>query len=453
MIRRYRPTMFSNPKGSTMRPISRRTILEGSALGAAALTLAGARPKASAQERVTAGLIGSGGMGSNHLRMLAARQDMDLAFICDVDGDRLAEGESIARKVSGKAPKGVKDLRHVLDDRTVDAVWIATPDHWHAPAAILALDAGKHVYVEKPCCHNIREGRLMAEAVKRSGKILQVGTQSRSTAVVEDAIARVKGGAIGDVLVAKAWNSQRRRSIGKSQPSQPPRQLDFDLWVGPAPMVPYRSNMLPGIWRWWHAFGCGDIGNDGVHDIDVACWGLGVASHPSRIACLGGKSFFDDDQQFPDTQYAVFEYPDAAGPGRPKQLIFEQRIWSPYVQEGYENGAAFYGTEGMLVIGHSIGWTLYGPNNKKIAERTGPADVAAHHQNFLDCIRETTVPNANITVGHRSATLVHLANIGARVGRILHFDPQAETIADDSEAVGLLSRQYRDGHWAAPRSS
>ena len=227
----------------------------------------------------------------------------------------------------------------------------------------------------------------MVEALARSGKHLQVGTQSRSTAVVQDAIERVRGGAIGEVLVAKAWNSQRRRSIGKTKPSPPPPQLDFDLWVGPAPMVPYRSNLLPGIWRWWYDFGCGDIGNDGVHDIDVACWGLGVDTHPGRIACLGGKSFFDDDQQFPDTQYAVFEYPDAAGPGRAKQLIFEQRIWSPYVQEGYENGAAFYGTEGVLVIGHSVGWTLYGPGNKKIAERTGPADLAAHHQNFLDCVR------------------------------------------------------------------
>ena len=150
------------------------------------------------------------------------------------------------------------------------------------------------------------------------------------------------------MLVAKAWNSQLRRSIGKSQPSEPPAFLDFDLWLGPARKVPYRSNLLPGIWRWWYDFGCGDIGNDGVHDIDVALWGLGVKSHPSKAACLGGKSFFDDDQQFPDTQYAVFEYPAENG-GRPKQLIFEQRIWSPYKQEGYENGAAFYGTKGMLI--------------------------------------------------------------------------------------------------------
>ena len=356
-------------------------------------------------------------MGSNHLRLLSRRSDVEIVAVCDVDRDRLADATAVVEKGSGKAPRAVNDLREVLDDRRVEAVWIATPDHWHAPAAILALDAGKHVYVEKPCCHNFREGHQMVAAVARSGKCLQVGTQSRSTAVVQEAIAKVSGGAIGEVLVAKAWNSQRRRSIGKTRPSSPPAQLDFDLWLGPAPAVSYRSNLLPGIWRWWYDFGCGDIGNDGVHDIDVACWGLGVDTHPARIACLGGKSVFDDDQQFPDTQYAVFEYPDAAGPGRAKQLIFEQRIWSPYVQEGYENGAAFYGTEGVLIIGHSVGWTLYGPRNKKIAERTGPADLAAHHQNFLDGVRgESKALNADVNAGHRSAALVHLANIAARVG-------------------------------------
>lgn len=437
-----------------MRSISRRSVLKGSALGAATLTLGHAETKGADEPRVMIGVIGTGGMGMNHVRMLASRRDVEIAYVCDVDEARLTGAASAVEKGSGKGPKVVKDLRRILDDKGVEAVWIATPDHWHAPAAILALNAGKHVYVEKPCCHNIREGRLMAEAVARSGKHLQVGTQSRSTAVVQDAIDRVRGGAIGEVLVAKAWNSQRRRSIGKFKPSQPPPQLDYELWLGPTPDFPYRANLLPGIWRWWYDFGCGDIGNDGVHDIDVACWGLGVDTHPSRIACLGGKSFFDDDQQFPDTQYAVFEYPDAAGPGRAKQLIFEQRIWSPYIQEGYENGAAFYGTEGLMVIGHSVGWTLYGPKNKKLAERTGPADLAAHHQNFLDRVRgHAKKTNADVAVGHRSAALVHLANIAARVGRVLHFDPKAETIIGDIEAASLVGRRYREGHWAVPKLS
>ena len=257
-------------------------------------------------------------------------------------------------------------LRKVLDDSEVDAVYIATPDHWHAPAAILALAAGKHVYVEKPCCHNVREGRLMVEAAKRAGKVLQVGTQSRSAPFLQEAIQRLHEGAIGEVLVAKAWNSQRRGSIGKTQPSQPPPQLDFDRWVGPAPMVPYRSNMLPGIWRWWYDFGCGDIGNDGVHDIDVALWGLGVKTHPTRVTCLGGKNFFDDDQQFPDTQYAICEYPrDGAPSGRTTQLIFEQRIWSPYLQEGYEEWCGI-----LRDKRHAARWSRQGLEAVRRAQQT-----------------------------------------------------------------------------------
>src|SRR5262245_59427364 len=416
-----------------MKNTGRRTFLQSAALGAAALTLGPGSSAAAADRRVVIGLIGPGGMGSNHLRLLARRTDVEVAYVCDVDQSRLAAAAKTAEELSKKAPKAAKDLRQVLDDKAVDAVLIATPDHWHAPAAILALDAGRHVYVEKRCCHNIREGRLMADAVKRSGKLLQVGTQSRSTAVVREAMDRVHSGEIGEVRVAKAWNSQLRRSIGKAKPADPPAQLDYDLWVGPAPMVPYRSNMLPGIWRWWYEFGCGDIGNDGVHDIDVACWGLGVTTHPSTITCLGGKYFFDDDQQWPDTQYAIFEYPAGGLPaGRKKQLIFEQRIWSPYVQEGYENGAAFYGEKGMLIIGHSVGWKLYGERNKLMAENAGPADLAAHHTNFLDCIRgDQKQLNADVMAGHLSAGLVHLANIGARVGRVLEFDPEKEKVTNE----------------------
>jgi predicted dehydrogenase len=430
---------------------TRRSFLKETGIGLAAAALASRAAAGAQPQRVVLGVIGTGGMGGNHTRALAARKDVEVAFVCDVDQNRLGQAVKDVEKASGKQPKADRDMRRMLDDRVVDAVVIATPDHWHAPAAVLALNAGKHVYVEKPCCHNIREGRLMAEAVKRSGKLLQVGTQSRSTDCVIEAMNRVREGEIGEILVAKAWNSQRRGSIGKSKPADPPAHLDYDLWLGPAPMTAYRPNMLPGIWRWWHAFGCGDIGNDGVHDIDVACWGLGVTTHPTTVTCLGGKYFFDDDQQFPDTQYAVFEYPAEGKPeGRRKQLVFEQRIWSPYTQEGYENGAAFYGTKGVLIIGHTVGWRLYGERNKLIKERTGAADLGAHHTNFLSCVRgEQKQLNADVTAGHLSATLVHLANISARVGRALHFDPKEEKITNDSEAAPLVRRAYREGHWAA----
>ena len=446
------PSATSLEKENKMSLTGRREFLKEAGLGAAAMALGANAAGAAQGRRIVVAVIGTGGMGSSHTRTLAERKDVEVACVCDVDSSRLADAAKLVQTGSGQAPKTAADLRRVLDDPRIEAVFIATPDHWHAPAAILALDAGKHVYVEKPCCHNIREGRLLVEAAKRSGKLCQVGTQSRSTACVREAIERIQKGEIGDILVAKAWNSQRRGTIGRAQPGTPPVNLDYDAWVGPAPMVPYRPNMLPGIWRWWYDFGCGDIGNDGVHDIDVAVWGLGVTGHPSRITCLGGKYFFDDDQQFPDTQYAIFEYPVAGKPGQMKQLIFEQRIWSPYVQEGYENGAAFYGTNGMLVIGHSTGWKLYGPKNKLLAERTGPADLGAHHDNFLACIRgDQKQLNADAMAGHLSAGLVHLANIGARAGRVLHFDPEKETITGDAEAAAMVRRKYRAGHWAVPR--
>ncbi len=432
----------------------RREFLRKSTAGVATFAVSQtALARSSVNERIRIGLIGPGGMGSNHLRLLLPRDDVEIAWLCDVDTQRLAAAAKQTESGRSHSFRSTGDLREVLDDKTVDAVFIATPDHWHAPAAILALDAGKHVYVEKPCCHNIHEGGLMMAAVERSGKLLQVGTQTRSTDVAAEAMQRVHEGEIGEVLVAKAWNSQKRRSIGRSNPSDPPAHLDFDTWLGPAPVVPYRKNLLPSIWRWWRDFGCGDIGNDGVHDIDVAIWGMQFDSHPTKVSCHGGKSFFDDDQEFPDTQYAIFEYPYEGRPrGRTRQLIFEQRDWSPYTQEGYENGAAFYGTNGVLLIGHTVGWQLYGPRNKLIAERTGRADLQAHHQNFFDCIRGNSEKlNADVHAGHRAATLVHLANASALVGRSLRFDPASEQFVNDEEAAPMVRRTYRAGHWSVPQ--
>jgi predicted dehydrogenase len=432
-----------------MNTIKRRTFLQSAGATAAAAALAPAGAGAAQNDKVVVGVIGPGGMGTGHLRLLCERKDVEVAYVCDVDKKRLADAARHVESATGRAAKAVGDMREIFDDRRVDAAFIATPDHWHAPAAILALDAGKHVYVEKPCCHNIREGRLMVEAVERSGKCLQVGTQTRSGATPIEGIQRVLKGEIGEVLVAKAWNSQRRGSIGKSKPTNPPEHIDFDAWIGPAPMVAYRPNLLHGVWRWWKAFGAGDIGNDGVHDVDVAVWGLGVTTHPTRVACLAGKYFFDDDQEWPDTQYAVCEYDQGS---KKKQLIFEQRIWSPYVQEGYENGAAFYGTEGILVIGHTTGWKLYGPKNKLIAEKSGGSDLSAHHNNFFDCVRERQRQlNADVMAGHLSAAICHLANIATQVGRVLQFDPGTEQIKGDEEANALVGRKYREGHWAVPK--
>jgi predicted dehydrogenase len=425
---------------------------QGAAVTAAALSTVLQAKAKGPSDRLVIGLIGPGGMGTNHLQLLAKNNQVDFAYVCDVDQKRLGDAAETVEKLSGKKPKAVGDLRQVLDDKSVDAVWIATPDHWHGPATILACDAGKHVYVEKPCAHNIREGRLMIEAARRNKRVVQVGTQSRSTAHVQQAMEKLHGGAIGDVLVAKAWNSQRRGSIGHAQPSDPPGTLDYDLWTGPAPLVPYQSNLLPGIWRWWHNFGAGDMGNDGVHDIDLACWGLGVDTHPSSIAALGGKYFFDDDQQFPDTQYVVFEYAGDGRTGHKRQLIFEQRIWSPYVQEGLENGNAFYGTQGMMILGKRGGFKIFGPRNKLIEEVAGGSpDLAAHHQNFIDCVRSGAKPHADIEINHQSSALCHLGNIATRVRATLDFDPRAERVVNNADANALVKRNYRAGHWAVPQ--
>jgi len=440
-----------------MSDLSRRSFLNSSAgfVTAAALASAAKLGAAAQGDPLNIAVIGPGGMGMNHVRLLAARKDVKITYLCDVDANRLAAAAQHVEQ-SGGSPKTVKDMRKVFDDKSVEAVWIATPDHWHSPAALLAVEAGKHVYVEKPVSHNIREGRLLTAAARKHSRVVQVGTQTRSSAHARRAMEILQSGEIGEVLVAKAWNSQLRSSIGHQQPSDPPANLDFDLWLGPAPERKYQSNLLHSIWRWWYDFGAGDMGNDGVHDIDIARWGLGVTTPPSTVAALGSKFFFDDDQQFPDTQYCIFEW-DGLGNqsggkvGSKRQLIFEQRIWSPYVQEGYENGNAFYGTQGMLLFGKGGGFQVFGTGNKPGEKGTGSPDLPAHHQNFLDCVRSGSRPVADVEIGHQSATLVHLGNIACRMQRTLHYDPQTETIQGDDEAAKLVRRTYREGHWAVPR--
>jgi predicted dehydrogenase len=418
-------------------------------VGSAALSAATYAQAGGANERMVVAVIGPGGMGTSHIRTLVPQKDVRIAVVCDPDRNRLNAAAKAATQ-DGRVPQTAADMRRVFENRDVTAVFMATPDHWHAPATLLALDSGKHVYVEKPCSHNIREGRLMVDAARKHNKVVQVGTQSRSTEHVMNAMALLGKGEIGQILAVRVWNSQLRRNIGHQQPSDPPPHLDYDLWLGPTPYVPYQANRLHGVWRWWHAFGTGDMGNDGVHDLDIGRWGLGVDTHPSTITALGGKYFFDDDQQFPDTQTVVFEWPAAGKNGRKKQLIFEQRIWTPYVMEGHENGDGFYGTTGMMILGKGEGWRLYGPRNKELKSMTGRPNLLAHHRNFFESIRNNRRPSADIEIGHLSAALCHLGNIATRIGRVLHFDPKTEQIQNDKEASALLRRDYRQ-HWGRPQ--
>jgi predicted dehydrogenase len=435
----------------TRRAFLEQSVSAGVTAGALASAAAFGAEAKSANDRLTVAVIGPGGMGSNHLALLTARKDVRVAYVCDVDATRLAAAAKKVEQSDHGAPKAVGDLRNVLEDQSVDAVWIATPDHWHAPAAIMALDAAKHVYVEKPCAHNVREGRLLVEAARRNGRVCQVGTQARSTPHVAAAVKLLREGIIGDVLVAKAWNSQLRGNIGKQKPADPPTSLDFDLWLGPAPKRAYQSNLLHAVWRFWYDFGVGDIGNDGVHEIDVARWGLGVTTQPSSVTAMGSKYFHDDDQEFPDNQYCTFEWPGDGQPGSKRMLVYEQRDWSPYVQEGYENGNAFYGTKGMMILAKGFGFQVFGPRNKPISEGKGGADLPAHHQNFLDCVRTGSRPNADVEEGHLSASLAHFGNIACRTGGAFQFDTAKERIVGNEAADKLLTRTYREGHWAVPK--
>lgn len=430
-----------------MTRIKRRSFLEGT-IAATAIATVPQLAFGSCMNKIVVGVIGNGGQGRSHVSSFVS-QDVEVAYVCDVDESRRAEAQKLA-----PSAKAVSDLRTILDDPNVDAVSIATPDHWHTPAALLALEAGKHVYVEKPCSHNVREGRLLISAMERSGKFVQHGTQSRSAPFLQYAVKLLREGIIGDVIMAKAWNVQVRPPIGKQQPSAPPGGFDYDTWLGPAPLVPFQANRHHYNWHWWYHFGTGDAGNDGVHEIDIARWGLDVHTHPKRIAAIGGKYVYDDDQEFPDTMTAVFEY-DSTTPSLPKrQLTFEMRLWSKQYPFNIDNGNEFLGTKGRMLLTKRGKLEVYNENREKVDLKL-PEDmsvsVANHQKNFLDTIRGAAKLNADANEGHLSSTLPHLANLACRLSKNFEFDPATEKITNDQEANKYLGREYRPGHWGAPK--
>jgi predicted dehydrogenase len=335
-------------------------------------------------------------------------------------------------------------MRRVLESRDVDAVTIATPDHWHAPAAILACDAGKDVYVEKPPSHNLREGRLILDAARRNNRIVQVGTQSRSRPSTIRGVSYAKSGAIGKVLMAKAWNVQMREHIGHKEDGPVPPGVDYETWLGPAPWIPFNENRFHYKWHWhWH-FGTGDAGNDGAHQIDIARWALG-AGYPRTASGWARKVYFDDDQQTPDSMNVTFDYGD-------KALVWEMRIWNPYGMEDSDNGVAVYGSEGMVQIGRWArrwGFKVFDKAGKLVLHDV-EKEAEQHQKNFIDAVRSRTLPNADIGIGHMSAVHCHLANIIARTGRNLRFDAGTESVIADEEANLYVRRAYRT-HWGTPK--
>jgi predicted dehydrogenase len=434
-----------------MSPTTRRQFLKNAALGAAAASLlAPTRMRAAeAAERARLGVIGCGNQGKAHFRSLTTLTDAEIVYACDIDEERLAMGV----QMSGGA-KPVGDFRRILDDPSIDGVTIATPDHWHTPIALLALAAGKHVYVEKPCCHNVREGQLLREATRRSGKVVAHGTQARSSPSMIQAMKLLRDGVIGDVLQARCWNWQLRKDIGHMKPSAPPAGVDYDTWVGPAEWMPFQANRFHYDWHWWYNFGCGDLGNDGIHEFDYALWGLGVDTHPSLVSAAGGKYFFDDDQQFPDTQQVALEFKTDDKVGKRKMLIFEQRLWSTTYPYNVDSGAEFFGTKGKMFISKRGKFEIRGERNQPLEVKLDGAPesvVTENQQNWLNCIKSGGMPNANVDIAVRTAVAAHLSNIATRLRRTIQFDPTSEKIVGDNEANALLGRTYREGgHWGIP---
>lgn len=431
-----------------MKPTNRRSFLATGLGGLAAAGLAASkRDNKSPNERIRLAIMGVRGQGRSLTNRFASLAGVEIAYLCDVDEKVFESAAKIVEEKNAKRPQLVGDIRRVLDDKSVDGVIVATPDHWHAPATIMACDAGKDVYVEKPASHNVREGRLMVQAARRNKRIVQVGTQARSRPSTRSAIEYVRSGKIGKVLMAKAWNIQLRENIGRKQDGPVPAGVDYDTWLGPAPWLPFNENRFHYRWHWHWIFGTGDIGNDGVHQMDIARWALGV-DYPESVSGSGRKLFFDDDQQTPDTMSIQFDYKD-------RSLLFEMRIWNPYPMEGIDNGVAVYGTQGYVHIGRweegrRAGFRVFDEKGR-IAHAEDVDTPDSHPQNFIECMRNRQSCNADIEIGHISALHCHLGNIVARTGRSLKFDPKTETIAGDAAASRYLGREYRK-HWSTPKN-
>jgi len=433
------------PSPSRDLPLSRREFLGASAANAAGMAAAGvvgwagtagARPAPS--ERLSVGVIGVRSQGKVLATELAGFPDVTVARVCDVDESLLPSAAREIEARQGSSPQFETDFRRLLDDPTLDAVVIATPDHWHALMTIMACQAGKDVYVEKPVSHSLSEGPAMIAAAKQSGRVVQAGLQQRSGEHFRTAIDYVKSGQLGNVHLAKAWTVHQRKSIGFRQDAPSPAGVDYELWLGPAPGRPFNPNRFHYNWHWFWEYGTGELGNWGVHLLDVARWGLAV-DFPTQVAAIGGKHHFTDDQQTPDTLFVSYAYPG-------KTITWEHRLWSSHGQEGRSAAVAFCGDRGTLIVDRG-GWKVYG---QKDAAGASASDLLAPHlRNFVDCVRTRDVPVCSLEEGHISSSLCHLGNIAYRLGKNLVVDPATGSPLGDPAARQLARSDYRSP-WRAP---
>jgi len=432
---------------------TRREFLDTSAKVAAGLAIASTAKSyaqiVGANDRLNFAVIGLHGRAYAHLASLKANQkNARISHVCDVESNILKKFADKTQQEMGEAPASEKDFRKILEVKEVDAVTIATPEHWHAPMAIAALHAGKHVYLEKPSSHNPAEGQMLLAAQKKYGKLVQIGTQQRSSPHTIEVVDKIHNGAIGRPYFAKCWYSNTRKPIGIGKEVPVPPELDWELWQGPAPRQVYRDNVQPYNWHWFRNWGTGETLNNGTHEVDVCRWALGVG-YPEKITSSGGRYHFKDDWQFYDTLITSFEYGD-------RVISWEGRSCNGMKLYNRDRGSAIMGTEGTVVVDRD-GYEIYDLNGKRTSEfkagtQSTTADLTgsdsmtdSHFANFIAAIRKGDQLNAPIDVGNVAVTMLQLSNVAWEVGRELHLNLNDGKIQHDAEAMKLWGRKYEPG--------
>jgi predicted dehydrogenase len=398
----------------------------------------GVQASSAAAVSIRLALVGLRGRGRDHIAGFAAIPGVEIGALCDVDEAVLAGAASAVERLTGRRPAVATDYRKLLEDRSLHAVALATPNHWHTLQTIWACQAGKDVYVEKPCSHTIFESRQIVAAARKYSRIVQHGTQNRSGSAVREGIAKLHAGAIGEVYLARALCFKWRDSIGCAVDEPVPKGVHYDAWMGPAPVRPFTRNRFHYNWHWQWDYGNGEIGNQAVHEIDLARWGLGVR-YPTLISAMGGHVLFNDDQETPNSLSATFEFNEGA---KPKLLEVEVRPWITHPEFGLTVGNLFYGSNGVLRRDQGAYQIWLGRERRPLPERSGTDD---HFANFIAAVRSRNPGrlNGGIEEGAVSADLVHLANISYRLRRSLRFDPVALRCIGDEEANRLFTRSYR----------
>ena len=406
-----------------------------------------------ANDAIRVGVIGVNGRGNGMAGIFAGQKNTSVSYICDVDSRVISKAvKTVMEAKQATTPKSESDFRKILADKDTDAIYIATPDHWHSPMTIMGCQAGKHVYVEKPLSHNPNEGELAVAAARKYNRVVQMGAQRRSAPVLTQGIKQLHEGIIGRVYMAKTWYTNARKPNTLSSAAVP-SWLDYELWQGPAPRMPYKDGLIHYNWHWFWHWGTGEALNNGTHEVDVARWGLGV-DYPTRVSSMGGRYNYKDDWETPDTQLTTLQYPGGV------TLVWEGRSANGRKVEELDRGIIFYGEKGSLDTGGDS-YKIFDLNGKLIKEvkslmkedaidgrNTSSPSLGLdnyHVVDFLDAIRNNRKPNCDVEIGHKSVVAMQLGNISLRVGRDLNIDPKNGQIVNDKDAQKLWSRSYEKG--------